>query len=146
MASFSAAVDAWVLKSKKRMEAVFKESAQRVIAEAQKPVGGGGNMPVDTGFLRASIQISVSEMPRIKTKSRPDPKAGAGTYPAPQTFALATVQLGQTLYVGYTASYAGFQENRRGFVRLAAMQWPKIVSRVTQEARQRASSGGRDRS
>lgn len=136
--SFSATIDDWVAETKQRLEAVFKESAQRVIAIAQTPVGAGGNMPIRTGFLRASIRGSLSQMPMIDLKSRP---VEGQVYAAGSEIVLviASARLGQTVYVGYTAGYAGHQEIKRGFVRLAAMQWPNVVSQVCAELKGRAT-------
>ncbi|PLU26093.1 hypothetical protein BMJ27_34720, partial [Sinorhizobium medicae] len=47
--SFSAAVAQWADKVEGAVEAIFKESAQEVVEEMQKPVGQGGRMRVDTG-------------------------------------------------------------------------------------------------
>lgn len=139
---FVAHVDRWVAQTRERITAVFRESTQRVIARMQVPVGGGGNMPVDTGFLRASVRASLSQMPAINPEAFPPEGAGENSVAYDDSVVVLTIaqaQFGQTIYVGYTAAYAGFQEARRGFVRLAAMEWPRIVSEVSQEARQRAS-------
>ena len=45
--SFKASVDAWAQKSRARMEAIFKQSAQEVVIESQKVRARGGNMRVD---------------------------------------------------------------------------------------------------
>jgi len=146
--SFSAAVDAWVAKSEARLEAVFRMSAQDVIAEMQE-VGpsvanpdsfGTGHMPVDTGFLRASLQASINE-PRPAMMFRP-PSAGSVAYEAsPVALVIAGARLGQTIYATYGASYAPRMEARYGFVRLAAQRWQEIVSRNARLARQRVQSG-----
>lgn len=138
MAEFSAAVDKWVLKSKNRAEAVFRESTQRVVSEMQKPVGAGGNMPVDTGFLRASVRASLSAMPTIDKGSR-GADISVSYDSSPVVMTIARAKLGQTIYVGYTASYAPYQENSRGFVRLAAAQWQSIVRAVVRDAKAEAS-------
>jgi hypothetical protein len=109
----------------------------------QTPSGAGGNMRVDTGFLRASIRVSLSEMPQIDPGSKPPADAGPGSIPYDENVAvlvIAQAQVGQTIYAGYTASYAPYVENRFGFVRLAAMEWQSIVRDVTQEAKARAAA------
>lgn len=140
---FSAAVDAWVAKSKKRLTAVFRESTQRTVSIMQVPVGSGGNMPVDTGFLRASIRASLNEMPSIDPGARPPDKAAPGsvTYDPSNIFlTIARAEIGETIHVGYTASYAQFQENRRGFVRLAAAQWQATVRAVVHDVKARSGA------
>jgi hypothetical protein len=137
--NFAAQVTAWVRKTERRMTAVFRESSQRVISRMQVPVGAGGNMPIDTGFLRASIRVSLSAMPRIDPAARPD--AGAQYTSGNETvLVISKATIGQTIYAGYTASYAGYQENKRGFVRLAALEWPRIVKEVSREAKSRSGS------
>ncbi|MEM7675134.1 MAG: HK97 gp10 family phage protein [Myxococcota bacterium] len=143
MSSFEAQVDAWVRKSERRMEAIRKEAAQRVIQEALRPVGEGGRMRVDTGFLRASGQISTASMPRIDLAATPSEEA---TYTVDEG-AIAAVIAGadaeDTIYFGFTASYAAAREyGARGqapdaFVRGAADQWQTIVRTVTAEAKAR---------
>lgn len=128
------------------MEAVFRESAQRVIAEAQRPKGEGGRMPVDTGFLRASGQVSLSGPPLIRQGFVPpnDAKPGSYAYNAsPIALQIAGAKLGGTIWFGYTAAYAAAREyGARGqapdaFVRGAAQQWQQIVKDVIREAKAR---------
>lgn len=135
---FSAQVDAWVTKSQDRLLRVRNESAQRVIGQAQRTRAEGGNMRVDTGFLRASGQGSTEEMPKIDSTARPT-AGGAYDYNV-STLALiiAGASLSDTIYWGYTASYAAFREHEDGFVRLAAQNWRSIVQQVAEEARKRA--------
>lgn len=144
MASFSADVDAWVRKTKIRQRAVVRESAQRVVSEMLKPRGAGGRMPIDTGFLRASARASRSAMPTIDSGATP---ASGQTYAARDsdiTLEIARMDVGDVLYVGFTAAYAAAQEyGARGrtpaaFVRGASEQWQSIVAQVAVEARSRA--------
>ncbi|MDX0753914.1 HK97 gp10 family phage protein [Sinorhizobium medicae] len=141
--SFSAAVAQWADKVEGAVEAIFKESAQEVVEEMQKPVGQGGRMRVDTGFLRASLLASSTAMPAINAGASP---AEGSTY-APD-FAqieavIAGADIGDTLYFGYTASYVGYREYGAngqpadGFVRLAAQNWPLIVDRKASELKAR---------
>lgn len=143
--SFSAAVSEWVKKSERRMELVFKESTQRLVSEMQTPVGQGGNMPIDTGFLRNSVQATTEAPVPINPAARPikppGHKSGDVIYPYKEgdvSLTILSARLGQTIYVTYTAAYARVQESRRGFVRLAAQRWQKIVKDVSAEARKRA--------
>lgn len=144
MADFAATVDAWVQETRERAEAVFRLSAERVIEEARKPVARGGRMRVKTGFLRASLLASTSSMPMIRADARPAPGA---TYEADEgqiKLVIAGASLSDTIYSGFTASYAAAREfGARGqapdaFVRTAAQQWPQIVNQVVAEARSRA--------
>lgn len=141
--SFAAQVSEWVAETKLRAELVFKESAQRVIDIAQKPVRDGGNMPVDTGTLRASLMATLGT-PGFAVTFNP----GTGhsrTYDAGAvSLVIANAKLGDTITAVYTANYAlhveyGTSKMRpRRFVGLAAQQWQRIVDEVCVEAKTRA--------
>lgn len=143
--TFTAQIDAWIARSKVATEAVFKQSAQAVINEMNTPVAKGGNMPVDTGFLRASLQVGIDQIPTAMDKEKPADAAGREPHSGPlyepdtnaATMAIAGVRFGQTIFATYGANYAIYQENRNGFVRLAAQRWPAIVAQVADEAKAR---------
>jgi hypothetical protein len=134
---FSAQVAAWAEKVPEAVEAVFKESTQDVVREMQTPRAAGGRMRIDTGFLRASLMASTASMPSINRSARPI-EGGTYSYNEGQIEAvIAGAEIGDTLYFGYTASYAGHREfgaNGQppdGFVRLAAQNWGMTVDRNT---------------
>lgn len=141
MNTFTAQVSDWVLQTKARMEAVFKESTQRTVELMQTPVAKGGNMPVDTGFLRNSLMGGLNA-----------PKDGRGDNPgvpvsyndADIVLTIANAELGDTIFMTYSANYARHVEYGangragRGFVRLATQRWQSTVSQVALEAQQRA--------
>lgn len=148
--SFSATVDAWVLKTKERSEAVFKKSAERLSEEVKNPA----NLPVVTGFLRRSLMASTASMPSLDTKTAPDDKV---KYPDNQgeiNLVINGSSLGDTIFLGFTAVYArrlnygftgtdslGRKYNQAGkqFAGLAAQKWPQIVSEVVRQAKERVS-------
>lgn len=142
--SFSAAVDAWCQESETRLEVVFRESCQRLVADVSVPVGAGGNMPVDTGFLRSSGVGSVGVPTPISATSKGE-KGGTYTFSIGQAASvIAGLKVGQVFFYCFTAvysrvaEYGGQNRSGRGFVRLAAQKWQSIVSQVAQEARARA--------
>lgn len=142
--SFSAAVDAWVRQTEDRMERVFKGSCQRLVSEAQTPVGAGGNMPIDTGFLRSS-GIATTDSPTPMNPAHTPDKDKKYTFSMGSAEGvIAGLKIGMTLYFTWTAIYARVVEYGgpgragRGFVRLAAQKWQSIVAQVTQEAKSRA--------
>ena len=104
--------------------------------------GGSGNLPVDTGFLRASLIASTSIMPTIR-EGNVGEDGKSYQYTEDQiALVIAGADLGQTLYLGYTAAYArhihyGTKKGVTGrqWVTLAAQRWPQIVAQVTAEAR-----------
>lgn len=141
--SFSASVSDWVAKTEKRTEAVYKASVQRVIEAAQVPVAAGGNMPVDTGFLRASLVVSLGmDVPAGREK----PEAiAAFNYTAMQVdLVINGATINTPITAAWTANYARHVEyGARGrpgrkFRDLAAQRWPSIVAEVSREAQTRA--------
>lgn len=149
--SFAAQVNDFVRQTRRRMEAVFRESAQRVVTEMQTPVAQGGNMPVDTGFLRASLRIT-KDAPLPMGLGRTDDAKTYAFNPTAASLVIAGAGIGDTLFASYTANYAGFvhygREGRPGrqWVTMAAQRWPAIVAQVSAELQgrieARQASGG----
>lgn len=148
---FATQVTAWCLATKERALAVFQQSCQEVIEVMQTPVGAGGNMPIQTGFLRASLRGfagSVSSAPAIKPGVGAAPTDNAASI----SLVISNLKLGDAITVLYLANYAqrvnygfvgtdslGRKYNQSGrlFVDLAAQQWPAVVSRVIADAQSR---------
>lgn len=131
---FSAQVDDWVKKSQKRMERVAKTATLAVIEDAQTPVAKGGNMRVDTGFLRASGQVSLTGIP--SGPSRP-PDSGSVTDRS-DAEAIATIgkaQLGDTIWFGWVAGYARFREVFDGFLGLSIQRWQEHVDAAVRKVK-----------
>lgn len=141
--SFSAQVSSWVRETKARQTAVYKESAQRVIERMQTPRGAGGNMRVDTGFLRASLVATTSgALP--PTVPKPDGDAKHSWDAAQVSLVIAGADIKDPITAVYTANYARHREYGANgqapdrFVALAAQQWQRIVNEVCEEAKSRA--------
>lgn len=133
MGKFSAQVDAWVRKTKARQDAVHRRAAELLFEASNLPVGKGGKMPVDLGFLRASFDASLHGMPVGPT--RPD---GAGIPDNSGNIAtvLTTASITDTIWAGWTAVYARRQEYEHyGFARSAAARWGDFVAQAAQEAK-----------
>lgn len=147
---FTGKIDAWVAESQARLTAVFHEATQRTVAMAQLPVAKGGNMPIDTGYLRYGIRASLSAMPGVVPKSHPTQGASYGYNPGEVSLVINQAKIGQTIYIGYTAAYAAYVEygtsktRARGFVGKAALQWQHTVNQVVEnlKARSGVSSNG----
>lgn len=141
--SFSAQVSAWVAETKERVVAVRNEAAQRTVELMQTPVAAGGNLPVDTGFMRASLRALIGIALPGETY-RPDGPGHYGYDESAVNLVIASAQLSDTITVAYSANYALFVEMggrgrpARRFVALAAQNWPSIVEQVCVEARSRA--------
>lgn len=142
--TFEAQISDWVAKCERRQFAVFRESAQRVTTFMQEPVGKGGNMPVDTGFLRRSL-VPTLNSPNTAILEKPADYTSSGDWDAGSVaLTLARAKPGDTFFAVYTANYARHvnygARDRAGrlFVQHAAKQWQSIVNDVAQEVKARA--------
>lgn len=132
----SAVVEDWVMNSKARSEMVWKESTQRLIEEIQTPVAKGGRMRVDTGFLRATGQASLTGLPTGPTRAE---DAAKTFHDVPDTtiVTIAKANFGGKIFFGWTANYAKYREYYDGFLRLGVQNWPQIVAGVIKDAKAR---------
>lgn len=133
--NLSATVKKWVERNKELLDVVVKESVRDLIEEAQTPEAKGGKMKVDTGFLRASGQLSLTGMP-----SGPVRGADGQNYdynPTTTITVLNGYKSGDTLFFGWTAEYAIYREAYDGFLISAIQNWQKIVDRNTAALRKR---------
>lgn len=137
--AFDAQVDAWVLETKKRLLAVFQVATQNLFFEVIKPVGAGGRMRVDTGFLRASFRASL-DAPILQN----NPNPGGVSYTADTGAISLTInqaEIGQTIYGMFTANYARPREYGSrgrpgdGFVMTNAARWQDFVNEAIIEVR-----------
>lgn len=139
--SFGAQIDAWTQQTQERILAVFRESTQRVVSLATNGV------PVDTGFARASVLVSIEAMPQIDPVAVGEPDQKYNFDGSQISVVIANAKLGQTLYVGWTANYIAYLEYGtsrmlpRAFVRNAAGQWAAIVDSVVSEAKGESAAG-----
>jgi len=126
--TFTASIEQFALKSRQKIEAVFKESAQDVFEAAQRPKAQGGNMPIDTGFLRNTFVAGIN--------------GTAGTTgPDAYALAIAGMELGDAIEGGWTANYARHVEYGTSrmagsfFALRAAQQWQGFVARNAERAK-----------
>jgi hypothetical protein len=133
---FTADVDAFVQGTRKRMRALVLQSTEDLINQAQTPVAKGGKMRVDTGFLRASGQISLTGMPAGSTRGEDGKRYRAKNINA--TADLAGFTLGETIYFGWTAEYAKYREAYDGFLFSAIQNWQTIVNKVAEDIKRRS--------
>lgn len=127
-----------VAATDKRMLALMRQSLQDVINEAQLPVAKGGRMRVDTGFLRASGQASLSGMPTGPVRGDPNALPGSYDFNAENvTVALGKLKMGSIFYFGWTANYAKYREVYDGFLEGALQHWARVVAFNTETIRER---------
>jgi hypothetical protein len=123
MATFSATVDKWISDSEEKMEAVFKTAVQFTIDEALD------RTPVDTGFLKSSMTVSLSGFAPLRDK-------GFSLNNTAYELVIAGADLGDTIYANYVANYAQHVENGsrgragRHMVKLAAQRWQSHINRA----------------
>ena len=125
--TLSADVSGFVTETQKRLTALGKQSVVDLIEFVQIPVGKGGRMRVDTGFLRASGQISLTGIPTGPERGDPDKKYTADPIGLVD---LAGWQPGQTIWFGWTANYATYREAYDGFLFAGVQRWQSIVDNV----------------
>lgn len=130
MGEFQAKVEGFVARYKEAADAVVRQSTQELIEQAQKSRQKGGNMPVVTGFLRASGQLSLNGF-----TSGPARGDGANVSAPDYTATLARAQAGDTLYFAWSAVYARRMNYKYGFLDLAVQNWQSIVDGVVGELR-----------
>jgi hypothetical protein len=144
--SFSAQIAAWCQKVPEAAEAVFKGSTQDVVEQMSQlltqmvyegpPAASGYKR---TGFLRASLLASSSAMPAL---NRSNPGAAATPDFGQIEAVIAGSDLGDTIYLGYTAEYGAHVhygangQAPRPWVTMAAQRWPAIVDAKAAEVRQ----------
>lgn len=143
--SFSATVEEWTRRVEGAVEAIFKESVQELVEQAdalltqmvyEAPPSPNYNR---TGFLRASVTASNTSMP-LANRPQGVPQAG---YLAEIEVVIAGTDLGGTIYIGWTAEYAGYVHYGangavpKPWVDLVAQRWETIVADKTRELRSR---------
>lgn len=128
--SFKLSVDKFIEKSAVATLAVVQDAAQEMAIDANTPVAKGGRLRVDTGFLRNSIAARVGSLPQ-GPNLKPDGYSKPSWDSSAVTSVIMSMELGQKLYIGWSAEYAIYRENQDGFARLAAMSWPQYVAKAT---------------
>lgn len=143
--TYTAQVDKDVAAIKARMVAVRNESTERQIEDMQTPVGAGGNLRTDTGFLRASLRGAIGQA-NFSITHKPGDVANFTYDPGAIVLIIANAELTDAIEVVYTANYAEAREfGARGqpgdrWVALAAQRWQQNVEGVVADLK--ARSGG----
>ena len=133
MQSFEAQVTDWVRETKARTRAVFLDSTQTLFFDVTKTRGEGGNMRVDTGFLRSSAEVTLNN-PVLRQEPNPDDSAVYAFDSGPIALTIAGADAGDTIFMTFTANYARAREyGARGqapdaFVAANVARWQDIVT------------------
>lgn len=105
--------------------------------------GGSGNLPVASGYLRASLVVGKGTL-AVPTTTPPENPGVYSWDPGDVTFVLSGASITDPIEARYTAVYARVAEyggpNRRArrFVALAAQRWGEFVDQAVSEAKSRA--------
>lgn len=145
--TFEAQIADWVRRTEGALEAVFKEASQDLAEEmdllleqtvyARPPAP---TYPKRTGFLRASLVASQTAMPLL---TRENPGVPVPPDLGDVILVIQGAELGETLYLGYTANYAAYvhygANGQPGapWVSMIAQRWPQIVARRAEIVRTR---------
>lgn len=135
--SFSAQVDDQVRLVDRRVAAVFRNAARRVINHAQTPTAKGGRMRVRTGFLRNSGRAGKGDLPKGPIRGREGRSYDwEGASQAEVMAVIAQTEPGEQIFFGWTAAYARAREAKDGFLRGAMEQWQSFVSQEAARAKE----------
>ena len=135
--SFKADVEDIVAVSDKRLTALMRASLSDVVDNAQQSTAKGGRMRVDTGFLRASGQASLTGLPTGPVRGERTEPNSYSYDNASVTVTLGDLKLGATWFFGWTANYARYRELYDGFLEGALQHWGRIVAFNTETIRER---------
>lgn len=133
MGTFAADVSEWCRAVEGAGEIIFKEACQELVSELNSLV------PVDTGFLRNSLRASTTAMPVLDQENPGGASIPSGTI----ELVIAGADIGDTIYLGYTAAYGAHvhygANGRPGrpWVVMVAQRWPAIVDAVAARVKAR---------
>jgi len=124
-----------VAKNQNALLVLARMSTQDLVDEAQTPVAKGGKMRVDTGFLRASGQMSLNGLPTGPIRGDGETKYDEDK--STVVTSLAALQLGMTIYFGWSANYARARNTYDGYLDAAVQNWKSNVATNAAKIRQR---------
>ena len=139
LGTFTAQLRSFETNSKRKLEAVMRQSAQEMTNLASTPqpsvkqTGGSfeiGRVPVDTGYLRNSQITGING-------------GSGGQGPDAAASVIASAPLGSTISVGWTAAYAKTIDQgnahiqARRFLDYHLPKWQAIVGRIAEKLRRR---------
>lgn len=131
--SFSAMVDEWARKTEDRTAEVLRVSVATAAEVVSRPQEEGGRLPVVTGNLRRSLAISTIGPPAALWGKKEFDDNSAGIEAV-----IDSIQVGQTVWLGFQAIYAKKVELDHGFVQMTAQNWPQIVAASVAAVKERS--------
>jgi hypothetical protein len=137
---FIADVSRFADKTADQMLLVARQSIDDVVRIAQTPVAKGGNMPVDTGFLRNSLAVEINGVERAKGDG--DAGKESNTSLDAVNFGLSNMALGDSASFVWASDYAiprhylvGVGQGGGLWRDKAAQQWGRIVAKNARRVR-----------
>lgn len=146
--SFSATIEAWARRAKDAEKFIFQRAAQRLAHELTDEVTRlvydqptVPSYPKRTGFLKASLVASTTELPRL---SLDNPGHDVAMDFGPIELVINGSDIGDTIYLGYTAKYGAMVASGasgrppKPWVDLVVQRWKTIVAEVAAEVKAEA--------
>jgi len=133
MVGFKSDIVQWVSKVGNRLEQVPIVSSKILLHDVRIPVKEGGNMPVLTGNLRNSVEVSFTGA-RAADKIL-DPKNPLIDPTSRLHVKLENARIGQTISIFFRAIYGPRMELKYAFVRLSGQRWSQLVDQAVARVR-----------
>ena len=132
---FGLQIGEWVRKVKHGNVLIFRESVLELVRVLNRTV------PVDTGFLRASLAVSKTRIP-LANLTNPERDLFQGNFNEVE-FILQHITTTDSIYIGYRANYWAYVHYGsngnpgRPWIALAVQRWPSIVAKASRDVKQR---------
>lgn len=120
---FAAQVERWAEKTETAQTEILHQALRLLVEEVTRPQSLGGHLPYLTGNLKNSVAVSTlgPVTYNFTTKKFRDSSDAVNN-------AIAGVDVGEKVFIGFRAPYAHKLEAESGFVRLAAQRWGIITA------------------
>lgn len=113
---FTAAVKDWAQKSEVQQTAILHQSLRLLDHATEEATPRKSGNLSNSRTLQSGARVTID----WRTKKFRDPSDAINN-------AIAGVEVGQTVFLGFRAPYAFKVEKARGFFRLVAQRWAEIV-------------------
>lgn len=133
-------IEAFVRETDARLLGLVRASIYDVVQDAQTTTDNGGRMRYDTGFLSWSGRAALEGWPTGPDERPSDAAKGQYTWNGEAVGStLASLQLGDTFFYGWTANYAEIRELHDGFLEAAVQNWKTYVTANTERLRKQVN-------
>ena len=123
-----------------RLRRILRKSMDELLTMAQRPIREGGRIPVESGYLRASLELREGDelVTTLEPLTRTEAQAFAADRPEGDTSIIEAAEVGKLYTATWRAPYAIISEFGSGrnpgylSVTAASANWQQIVARVAQ--------------